>query len=185
MTMQGIDLRLVPRPLWGCSLSAMCTPRHWKAVTGSLAGQPEQCRFAGCPGYHSSRSLHGHERWRYERGEARLESIWWLCPTCHEVFHPGRAQAIGGDAGLQRVTQRYAERCGITESEAESAVQRAFEQYRNDSRTLRWKIDLDLVPQNLLPLRCKSGKRTLIADHHWIGDPFGVTSGSACGGRDL
>ncbi len=96
MTFADDPVRLVPRPLWGVSLAALCTAKTWDGLRQGAEGFAEgRCRYAGEPGRHAPGPLHGHERWRYDGDRAVLESVWSLCATCHDLFHPGRVWAAG------------------------------------------------------------------------------------------
>lgn len=172
MIRRSDEIRLVPRPLWGISLSALCTAGHWKRCAERLAGPPTECRFARLPGFHRAGSLHGHERWHYCGQTATLEGVWWLCATCHDIYHPGRVQAVQGDEGLSRVTAIYAERCGASYIQARDQIANAFARYGSDSRFPTWTVDLSTVPDELLPLRLRKGREREVQRHRWIGDPF-------------
>ena len=166
------DVRLIPKPLWGYSLASLCLASSWNGVRDhALQALPGGCRYQCLPGTHSG-TIEAHERWRYDlNGRVVLEAIWPLCRACHELFHPGRVLAHRGQAGLERLTQRYAAAAGIGRSEAWRRYAEAFRVHSEASKIRRWSIDTTSVAPHF-PLKVKRNKRSSLASHTWVPDPF-------------
>jgi hypothetical protein len=168
----GHDIRLIPKPLWGCSLASLCASSSWNRVRDEALGEANgQCRYLCLPGTHGG-TIEAHERWRYDLdGTVILEAIWPLCRHCHELFHPGRVLAHQGQAGLDRLTRRYATAAEIGRREAQRRYAIAFRNHAVASKIARWTIDTNIVSSHF-PLRAKRAKTELIARHRWAPYPF-------------
>lgn len=173
MTFAEVEIRLIPSPLWGVSLAALCTGKAWDGVRKAAEAAGEcRCRFADDPGLHRPGPLHGHERWRYDGSRATLEAIWSVCGSCHDLLHPGRVLASGGEAALDRLIDLYARRSRTLRPAAERCYQHAFAAHARASAVPVWTIDIGLVAAHM-PLRLKKGADRKVNLHRWIGDPFG------------
>lgn len=166
------DVRLIPKPLWGYSLASLCAASSWNRVRDEALDEANgKCRYQCLPGTHAG-TIEAHERWRYDsNGLVTLEAIWPLCRSCHELFHPGRVLAHHGQAGLDRLTRRYAAAAGIDHREAQRRYATAFRTHAVASKTDRWTIDTDYVSRHF-PLKAKKAKTESIARHRWAPYPF-------------
>ncbi len=166
------DVRLIPKPLWGCSLASICAASSWNRVRDEALGEANgKCRYLCLPGTHGG-TIEAHERWRYDlNGTVILEAVWPLCRNCHELFHPGRILAHQGQAGLDRLTRRYAAAAGIDRRDAHRRYATAFRTHAVASKIPRWTIDTNCVSGHF-PLRAKRAKAELIALHRWTPNPF-------------
>lgn len=182
MSLAAEEIRLIPSPLWGVSLAALCTAKTWDTIRKAEEARAGcRCRFADDPGPHRDGPLHGHERWRYEAGRATLSAIWTVCGTCHDMLHPGRVLAAGGMPALERLTDLYARRCGLSRAAAGRRYSAAFDEHARSSAIPLWTLDLSLVQPDW-PLRLKRSALPKVSRHRWIGDPFGLgTPGDALG----
>lgn len=166
-----LDIRLVPSPLWGYSVAALCTSASWaKLKSRTLALSSETCLFHESPGAHD-KQIEGHERWSYNGTHARLVDIWPVCKACHAILHPGRALARRGTDGLRALERQYASRARISVNEANLRYRMAFSAHARLSRSSRWEIDLTHCSDNF-PLKLKKASVEKIAQHDWTGSPF-------------
>lgn len=166
------DVRLIPKPLWGFSLASLCVASSWNIVRDeALTSSGSQCRFRCLPGRHDG-TLEAHERWSYDQsGTVTLQEIWPLCRNCHELFHPGRTLAHSGQAGLDRLTRRYAAAAGVERREAQRRYAAAFHSHSIASKIQRWTIDTSLVSPHF-PLKAKRAKLASLGLHSWNPYPF-------------
>lgn len=166
------DVRLIPKPLWGYSLASLCVASSWNSVRDeALASTGGQCRYRCLPGRHDG-TLEAHERWSYDpRGVVTLQEIWPLCRNCHELFHPGRTLAHSGQAGLDRLTRKYAAAAGVEKREAQRRYAAAFHSHSIASKILRWTIDTSHVSTHF-PLKAKRAKLVSLGFHSWNPYPF-------------
>lgn len=166
------DIRLIPKPLWGVSLASVCLASSWEPIRQqAILANAGNCYFADEVGRHDG-TLEAHERWEYDlKGKVTLTAIWPLCPHCHELFHPGRVLARSGQAGLDRLTRRYAETAGIPFSTAQRRYHNAFRNHSLASAVRTWSIDTSAVSQHF-PLKAKKAKEAQLSPHRWVPNPF-------------
>ena len=166
------DIRLIPKPLWGYSLAALCLASSWNPIRSEcIVSAGSSCAFADRPGRHDG-TLEAHERWNYsDTGVVTLEGIWPLCRHCHELFHPGRVLAHAGRRGLERLTHRYAATAGIDRADAKRRYDTAFRNHSTTSKIPKWTIDASLVAAHF-PLKAKRAKQPAIETHIWRPNPF-------------
>lgn len=174
--LSAVEIRLIPKPLWGLSLASICTTQTWRTIKNAvISPDTADCRFGADAGAHRGK-LEGHERWRYDAGYAQLVDIWPLCPACHSIFHPGRTLARHGQHGLQALQKTYAKRAMISNQEAARRYELAFQQHSDYSKHAQWKIDLTKY-ERYFPLSPKSAARPHLTPHIWVGDPFRAPTG--------
>lgn len=89
------EISLVPGSSWGQSLAKMLPRSVWNTIRSREVKRANyHCEVCGCE---MNKGLHCHELWEYDEQSyvQRLVGYAVLCPQCHEVFHFGRANAIG------------------------------------------------------------------------------------------
>ena len=147
-TMPAIRPDMIPSSSWGSNLCNLLTRESWNKIRQPVFRRTEGLCFV-C-GVRPDRP-ECHELWAYSRppfcapiaafGVQRLIGLVGVCQQCHEIFHPGRANAEGkADQAMKRMmaTNRW--------SDYEFAKWLLGAQRISSLRSIGpWKLDLELV----------------------------------------
>lgn len=141
-----LTIELVPLTGWGKNLRSLLKPAEWNRVRQSVyVAANHKCEI--CGGVGSRWPVECHEIWDYDdtKRVQRLAGLVALCPNCHMVKHIGLAMVKGrGDVAIAH----FARVNGITESEAATLIESAFDVWRERSATA-WTLDVSwLVTYN-------------------------------------
>lgn len=139
MSEPRLTIELVPQTSWFTNLRSELPASEWDKIR-------RKCyRDAGyvcevCGGRGPAHPVECHEIWRYDDGNKvqKLCGVIALCPSCHEVKHIGLANMRGN---LGRAINHMARVNGWTPSEANAAVNAAFDVWRDRSEH-KWTVDI-------------------------------------------
>jgi len=91
-----LTIELVPKGQWGANLRSELPKAEWDRLRkAAYAKAGHRCEICGGKG--PKWPVECHERWYYDEATKtqHLEGLIALCPSCHEVKHIGRADAMG------------------------------------------------------------------------------------------
>lgn len=137
-----LTIELIPRSSWDVNLRSYLTKSQWDKVRRKCY-QNAGYRCEICNGVGTKHPVECHERWEFENGQVKLLGLIALCPSCHEVKHIGRADAVGRGpqalAHLMKVNE-------LTESEAMGYVRHAFRIWQDRSKR-QWELNIDYLEE--------------------------------------
>lgn len=171
-----LTIELVPQTAWYTNVRSNVTPADWELCKRFVRDRSnDRCEVCGSRG--KRWPVECHEVWSYdidivhrpplvaryvEAGDGlptaetpvghpvrvqRLTGLIALCPSCHEVKHIGRAEAMGN---LERALKHLATVNGWTYSLARQYAIGAFREYRERSR-YQWALDISYLSEVLDP----------------------------------
>lgn len=135
-----LTIELIPKSAWNSNLRSYLTDHQWNIVRRKCYQEAGYvCEI--CGGVGKKHPVECHERWGFENGQVKLLGLIALCPSCHEVKHIGRADAVGRGpqalAHLMKVNE-------MTESEAMCYVRHAFRIWQDRSKK-QWELNIDYL----------------------------------------
>lgn len=140
-----LTLDLVPSSTWYDNLRSRLRPSEWNRLRkATYAAADHKCEVCGGKG--PKHPVECHEIWHYDEDTRvqRLTGLIALCPSCHEVKHFGRAQALGRGAvamaHLMKVNQ-------WTQAQAAVHIHTSFELWQRRS-AIEWVLDLSWLDQH-------------------------------------
>ena len=161
---------LIPAGSWFASLANLLVGSSWKALKDPFLDGAGACEECG-----DTRSLEGHESWRYDTTTSlqSLDGIRCLCSRCHATQHLGRANVLGNFGG---VFHRLCTINRIEKWEEELYREAIFSLFEERSRT-EWSLDLSQAVQAVGSLSLKAD--VLFAGDGWIYRPADGERGEA------
>lgn len=137
-----LTIELIPRSSWDVNLRSYLTKSQWDKVRRKCY-QDAGYRCEICNGVGKKHPVECHERWEFENGQVKLLGLIALCPSCHEVKHIGRADAVGrGPQALSHLMKVN----GLTKSEAMGYVRHAFRIWQDRSKR-QWELNIDYLEE--------------------------------------
>ena len=104
-----LAVELVPESCWCSNVRDHATPDQWDTLRRATYKRYSNL-CAICKGRGSKWPVECHEVWEYSVQEncnlQKLRYLIALCPSCHEVKHIGRAQAMGNELRAMRHLSR-------------------------------------------------------------------------------
>ncbi len=143
-----LTIELVPKGQWGTNLRSELTRGEWNRLRrATYVAADYRCEV--CGGVGPTHPVECHERWRYDEGTKtqHLDGLIALCPSCHEVKHIGRTQAIG------RMEQAIGHLMEVNEWGADRALEyidEAFQAWHRRSQE-DWSLDLSWLTTHDAP----------------------------------
>ena len=161
---------LIPAGSWFASLANLLVGSSWKALKDPFLAGARACEECG-----DTRSLEGHESWRYDTATSlqSLDGIRCLCSRCHATQHLGRANVLGNFGGVFR---RLCVINRIEGWEEELYREAIFSLFEERSR-IEWSLDLSQAVQAVGSLSLKAD--VLFAGDGWIHRPADGERGEA------
>ena len=134
-----LTIELVPKGQWGANLRSELSSGEWNRLRRATYKAADY-RCEVCGGVGPKWPVECHERWRYDEGTKvqHLDGLIALCPSCHEVKHIGRAQAIG------RMDHALAHLMKVNRWSGEHALAYIDESFQTWARRSKedWTLDL-------------------------------------------
>lgn len=150
MTPPRLTVELVPRTCWYTNVRSHVSATEWNKCKGFVRRRSgDLCEICGRRG--ARWPVECHETWSYDvEGDElvqRLTGLIALCPSCHEVKHLGRAEAIGR---LRPALAHLANVNGWSIEDATSYAEAVFEQWAQRS-SYQWRLDISYLVEVLGP----------------------------------
>lgn len=142
-----LSVELVPQACWCSNVREYATPQEWdKLRKATYQRFGHVCAI--CRGRGPKWPVECHEIWDYSILPAgntqRLQYLIALCPSCHQVKHFGRTQAVGdGDAALHHLAKVN----GWDEPLTLWYLERVFDIWEARSTLRHWELNLDWLKQ--------------------------------------
>lgn len=143
-----LTIELVPKGAWNNNLRSYLTSPQWDKVRRKCYEEAGHvCEI--CGGVDAGRLAKGHspvdchERWDFGNGTIKLIGLIALCPSCHEVKHIGRADAVGRGAEALRHFMKINK---VSEKVAREYIREAFILWRTRSGT-SWTLDVGYLEE--------------------------------------
>lgn len=143
-----LSIELVPSTCWYSNVRTNVSSNDWETCKWFVRQRSgDKCEV--CGGVGSRWPVECHEVWDYDdvARVQRLEGLIALCPSCHEVKHIGRAEAVGN---LDRAVLHLMRVNNWTDDEAEVYIYDAFTTWRARSDH-DWTLDISYLTEVLGP----------------------------------
>lgn len=156
-----LRVELVPRLLWGMSMSQRLKQRPWRQLRlEAIERTTDRCDACGAgPDERLGRPLNVHEVWIYDDAQhiQTLLSLRPLCGTCSACVHIGRTGAVAVEKGgidMNELREHMARVNGVTRTEIDQHISAAFQLWRTRSDVQNWRQDYGtyvafMTPENL------------------------------------
>ena len=137
-----LTIELVPETAWGSNLRLVLSVKDWDVLRRACY---EKAGFVCeiCGGKGSNHSVEAHEVWEYndKTHVQKLLRLIALCPSCHEVKHFGRAEAIGN---RPRALMNLMQVNNWSRAYAESYIAQVYELW-NARSNFMWTLDTSVI----------------------------------------
>jgi hypothetical protein len=137
-----LTIELVPRTSWYDNVRSQVTPAEWDRLRKACYRQAGYCCQV-CGGKGTQWPVECHEIWEYNTPERvqKLTGLIALCPPCHRVKHPGKAQI---DGKLEEVYTQLQRVNNMNRAQATAYLTDAMTLWAARSRH-QWKVDVSLL----------------------------------------
>lgn len=144
-----LQIRMIPKPLYGKNLRIAVGQYRWRKLRQSLLPNRLVCECCGASVQMSS-ELNAHEEWAYSvrrnRSVAKLERISFQCVRCHGCEHFGRTLLLVRQGYLtsDQVEETIDHFCAVnrvSRRDFERHLQQAMKRWHVLSKRKRWTVD--------------------------------------------
>lgn len=156
--MRKLTIELIPKTCFYFNLRTRFSKKKWDFIRHNVYKRANyRCEICGGKG--PNHPVEAHETWVYEERTHTqvLAEIVALCPACHMVKHIGLARKKGK---YEEAVEHLIKVNGITRSEADSMIDRAFETWANRSKR-KWAQDISFLSKmGVMPPRKRKSNVT-------------------------